>query len=86
MKRHAVRIFRNVAGFGLIVFAIATGWAPVFQFWIPLILGLAILAPEYKWARDLQVKAIDLKDRALARLRTRRKRKPGKQRSAKEKV
>lgn len=51
MTRHAKKIIKTILGFGLILFGAITGPFPIFQFWIPVLLGLWILASEYAWAR-----------------------------------
>lgn len=47
------RIVVTVIGVTLILFGLILGWLPVLPFWLPIIAGLAILASEYDWAKDL---------------------------------
>ncbi|HYN36993.1 MAG TPA: PGPGW domain-containing protein [Actinomycetota bacterium] len=47
------RIVITVLGVTLILFGLILGWLPVLPFWLPIIAGLAILASEYDWAKDL---------------------------------
>lgn len=56
-KRSAIgqtkRIVVTVVGIALILFGIALGWLPLLPFWLPVIAGLALLASEYDWAKDV---------------------------------
>ena len=53
MKRHAVRVFRLVAGSILLIIGVIGGFIPVLQGWIFILLGLSIIAPESERARRL---------------------------------
>ena len=53
MKRHAVRIFRLVAGSILLIIGVIGGFIPVLQGWVFILLGLSIIAPESERARRL---------------------------------
>ena len=68
------RIAVTVLGDALILFGLLVGWLPVLPFWLPIIAGLAILASEYDWAKDLsdffKDKYYDAKKKIKARRQT----------------
>lgn len=65
------RIVVTVLGIALILFGVALGWLPLLPFWLPVIAGLALLASEYDWAKDVsdffKDKYEDARDKIKAR-------------------
>lgn len=65
------RIVVTVLGIALILFGVVLGWLPLLPFWLPVIAGLALLASEYDWAKDVsdffKDKYEDARDKIKAR-------------------
>ncbi|OGH56271.1 MAG: hypothetical protein A3G34_06225 [Candidatus Lindowbacteria bacterium RIFCSPLOWO2_12_FULL_62_27] len=68
------RWFRKVSGFALLIGGIVMSVPVLVPGWgLPVIIaGLAILAPEYEWARKLYKIALDLYHRILDKVRRRK--------------
>ena len=67
------RIVVTVLGVTLILFGLILGWLPVLPFWLPIIAGLAILASEYDWAKDLYDFLKDKYQDARKKIKSRRR-------------
>ncbi len=53
MRRQAVRVIRLSAGGVLLLVGVLGGFVPVFQGWLFVLAGLAVMAPESRRARSL---------------------------------
>lgn len=75
-RRNAIgqtkRIVVTVLGIALIVFGVALGWLPLLPFWLPVIAGLALLASEYDWAKDVSDYFKDKYEGARDKIKARR--------------
>ena len=75
-RRNAIgqtkRIIVTVLGIALILFGVVLGWLPLLPFWLPVIAGLALLASEYDWAKDVSDYFKDKYEDAKNKIKARR--------------
>jgi uncharacterized protein len=53
MRRTVVRTARLVAGSLLVILGVISGFIPILQGWVFILMGLSIMAPESQYARRL---------------------------------
>jgi hypothetical protein len=70
--RSSKRVAVSVAGFTLLAAGLAGLVFPILPGWLLIIVGLAVLATEYAWARSLLNTAKDRAKRVRTRLRRRK--------------